>query len=134
MSYATRTALVDRYGAAEVEQRESMLPAGAVDRALADADALIDGYASGRYAVPLSPLPDNLPRLACAVARYYLLGDANTEQSRQDFADAMSWLKDVAAGRVTLTTATATDSTATGGKTATRTSSKRFDASGLETY
>lgn len=134
MTYATRTALEDRYGADELSQRESMLPAGAVDRALADADALINGYCAGRYTVPLSPVPDNVPRLACAVARYYLLDGANTEQSRQDFEDAVSWLKDVAAGRVTLTTAAVAETPATGGTPVTRTKAKQFDADGVAGY
>ncbi|MDO8932579.1 MAG: DUF1320 domain-containing protein [Rhodocyclaceae bacterium] len=134
MTYADRTALEDRYGAAEIEQRESMLTVGAVDRALADADALINGYAAGRYVVPLSPVPSNVPRLACAVARYYLLGDSNTDQSRQDFEDAVSWLKDVGVGRVTLTTAAPTPTPATGGTPVTRTGSKQFGNGGLKAY
>ncbi|MDD5176756.1 MAG: DUF1320 domain-containing protein [Sterolibacterium sp.] len=134
MTYATRTNLEERYGTAELTQRESMLATGAVVRALADADALINGYVAGRYTVPLSPVPDNLPRLACAVARYYILGDANSDQSRKDFEDAVNWLKDVAAGRVTLTTAVVSDTTATGGKAETRTSTKQFDASSLAGY
>lgn len=106
MAYATRTELEDRYGAAEVEQRESMLPAGAVDRALADADAEVDSYLTGRYALPLSPVPGNIARLAAAIARYRLLGDAVTEIARKDYEDARAWLRDVAAGRVQIEGAT----------------------------
>lgn len=134
MTYATRTDLEARYGAVELTQRESMLATGAVARALSDADALINGYLAGRYIVPLSPVPDNLSRLACAIARYYVLGDANTEQSRKDFEDAVGWLKDVAAGRVTLTTATVSLAPETGGTPATRTSAKQFDGAGLKAY
>lgn len=134
MTYATRTELEDRYGAEELTQRESMLPSGAVARALADADALINGYAAGRYVVPLSPVPDNVPRLAAAIARYYLLDAANTEQSRRDFEDAVAWLKDVAAGRVTLTTAAVSATPATGGAAVTRTRTKQFDPDSLAGY
>ena len=134
MTYATRTDLIARYTADEIEQRESALPPGAVDRALADADALINGYVAGRYTVPLAPVPDNVPRLAGTIARYYLLDAANTEQSRQDFADAVSWLKDVAAGRVTLTTAAVSETPATGGAAATRPRTKQFDADSLAGY
>lgn len=102
MTYATRTDLELHYGADEVAQRESMLPAGAVDRALADADALIDGYLAGRYTVPLSPVPQNLLSIASAIARYHLLGEAATERARDDFKDAIAWLKDVQSGRVLL--------------------------------
>lgn len=134
MPYATRTDLETRYGQEELAQRETMLPAGAVDQALADADALIDGYLAGRYAVPLNPAPDNLVRIACQLARYGLLGDANTEQSRREYEDAVGWLKDVAAGRVVLTSAQSAASPNTGLTLATRTTAKQFDGVGLADY
>ena len=102
MAYATRIDLEQRYGADEIAQREEALPAGAIDRALADAEALIDGYVGGRYSVPLSPVPSNLPQVACAIARYNFLGEAATERARDDYKDAIGWLKDVQAGRVLL--------------------------------
>ena len=102
MAYATRDDLVTRYGADEIEQRESVLPAGAVAQALADADAVIEGYMVGLYRLPLSPAPANLAQVACAIARYHLLGDAVTERARYDYKDAIDWLKDVRGGRVQL--------------------------------
>lgn len=105
MSYATRTDLEKRYDADEIAQRESVLAAGAVDRALADADGEINSYIAGRYAVPLSPVPDNIPRLASAIARYNLLGDAATERARDDYNDAIRLLKDIQAGRAQLDSA-----------------------------
>ena len=132
--YATRTDLEACYGTTELTQRESALPTGAVAKALTDADALINGYVGGRYAVPLAPVPDNLPRLACAVARYYLLGESRTEQARQDYEDAVSWLKGVAAGSIPLPKAAEAATPETGGTAATHTRPKRFDAAGLESY
>lgn len=105
MTYATRETLEQRYGAEEVEQRASALPAGAVDGILADANAMIDGYLASRYNLPLSVVPDNLLQVAAALARYALLGDAATERSRDDFKDAVAWLRDVQAGRVLLQSA-----------------------------
>lgn len=102
MSYANRTHLEQRYGADEILQRESVLSEGAVVQALLDADALINGYLASRYALPLSSVPQNLPQVACAIARYQLLGDAATERARDDYEDALQWLKDVSAGRVKL--------------------------------
>lgn len=102
MTYATRLNLEQRYGTDELEQRESMLSAGAVDQALQDADSRINGYLASRYSLPLSVVPDDLPQVACALARYQLLGDAATERARKDYEDAMAWLKDVANGRVKL--------------------------------
>lgn len=106
MAYATRTDLEERYGADELTQRESVLPAGAVDRALADADVEIDSYLATRYSVPLSPVPDNVSRIAAAVARYRILGDAVTELARKEYEDARAWLKEVAAGRAQINGAT----------------------------
>lgn len=134
MGYATRADLEVAYGADEVAQRESALPAGAVDRALADADALIDGYVAGRYAVPLSPMPANLPRLACAIARYHLLGDAAGEPARDAYAHAIAWLKDVQSGRVVLPGVAAAAAPATGGTAAIRTPPRLFDADTLAGY
>lgn len=113
MTYATRQNLEQRYGTDELEQRESMLSAGAVDQALQDADARINGYLASRYSLPLSAVPEDLPQVACALARYQLLGDAATERARKDYEDAMAWLKDVANGRVKLQSdvAQAVDST-----------------------
>lgn len=102
MAYADRAALEKLYGTDEVSQRESALPAGAVDAALVNADALIDGYLAGRYSLPLSSIPPNLPQVACALARYSLLGDAATERARNDQKDAIAWLRDVQSGRVLL--------------------------------
>lgn len=102
MTYATRTDLEERYGADELTQRESVLPAGAVVRALSDADAEVNSYVAGAYALPLNPVPTNIVRIAAAVARYRLLGDAATEQARQDYEDAIRFLRDIQSGRATL--------------------------------
>lgn len=102
MTYATRADLEKRYGADEIAQRESALADGALEHALVDADALIDGYLAGRYSLPLTAIPPNLPQMACCIARYNLMGDSATERARNDFKDTMAWLKDVEAGRVQL--------------------------------
>lgn len=107
MTYATRQDLTDRFGAEEIAQREDGLSTGAVDRALADADAEIDSYVSAKYAVPLSPVPSRIVKVACSIARYHLLGDAVTEVARNDYTDARAWLRDIQAGKALVTGATA---------------------------
>lgn len=102
MTYATRSDLEDHYGPDEIAQREAALKAGTVDQVLVDAAALIDGYLVGRYSVPLTAVPPNLILVACSIARYNLLGEAATERARNDYTDALKWLKDVEAGRVRL--------------------------------
>jgi len=102
MTYALREDLAQRYGSDEIAQREAALDPGALDVILADADALIDGYLASGYTLPLVPVPAKLTQVACAVARYNLLGDAVTERARNDYTDALGWLKDVQAGVVML--------------------------------
>jgi len=102
MAYASITDFEQRYGGDEVVQREAMLGAGAADRALADAEAEINSYVAGRYLVPLSPLPTSITLIACAIARYHLLGDSSTEAARQAYEDARAFLRDVQAGRAQL--------------------------------
>lgn len=115
MTYAIRADLEDRYGVDELEQRESMLPAGAVEGALADADAEIDSYLATRYTLPLASVPSLLKRLACAIARYSLLGDAASDRARADYEDARRMLAGLANGSVTLGLATAVAGTPTPG-------------------
>ena len=103
MPYATRSDLVDRSGATEIAQREKMLPQGAIDRALDDASSDIDGYLAARYAVPITPPPLSLVRLACDIARYRILGDSASENVRGRYKDAIAAVRDIGAGRSRLT-------------------------------
>ena len=135
MSYATRADYEARYGTAELLQRETMLPAGAVAQALADADSTIDGYMLGRYAVPLSPVPSNLVTVACRHVRYAILGNAADDRARKDHEDAMAWLKDVASGKVSLPAATALAAVVQGdAKPVSRTTARQFDGDSLAAY
>lgn len=106
MTYATRQDLIDRYGAEEIAQREAGTSADAVDRALADADAEIDSYVASKYAVPLVPVPARVIKVACTIARYYLLGGSATEEERADYTDARAWLRDIQAGKALVSGAT----------------------------
>lgn len=107
MPYASRTDLETRFGAAELAQLadrdgDGVEDAGVIDGALADADQLVNGYVAGRYAVPLSPVPDLVKRWACDIARYFLWADAVTDLVKARYEAAVNGLKDVARGAVTL--------------------------------
>lgn len=110
MSYATQTDLETRYGVRELAAITARpgTPAGEVDAvvvalALADADAVVDSYLGVRYAVPLaSPAPARVVDLACQIARYRLQEQRASDRVRQDYMDAMGFLRDLAAGRATL--------------------------------
>lgn len=108
MSYATLTDLQTAFGAAEILQladrdHSGAIDTGVVEAVLARADSLIDGYLSGRYALPLSaPYPKALLACAADLARYWLYDDAAPERVRDAYEDTIAWLRDVAAGKVYL--------------------------------
>lgn len=107
MSYTSRLELEAAYGADEILQLTDRDQDGEPDAAfLASAirrtDGLIDGYLTGRYALPLVPVPLVLTAYACDIARYFLYEDAAPEYVRQTYEDALRLLRDVAAGKVIL--------------------------------
>mgnify|MGYP001018410175 CR=1 len=107
MTYASQQNLIDRFGEDELIQLTDRASLDAIDatvvaRALADADAEINGYLSTRYTLPLSPVPAVLEKLACDIARYQLFENAVTEIVTERYENAIRFLKDVAAGKVTL--------------------------------
>lgn len=109
MSYATLDQLVTRHGERTLLQLADRAtpPAGAIDeaivaQALADTDAVIDGYISGRYALPLSDVPPLLADLALAIAIYKLHVFAPDPKIRDDYNDAVRTLDKIASGTVRL--------------------------------
>lgn len=73
-----------------------------VQRALQDADDTINGYISGRYTLPLQPVPAVLARVACELARFYLYDDQVTDLIKDRHAANMKWLAEVSKGTVSL--------------------------------
>lgn len=60
-----------------IELTDDMIPAATiiaanVNKAIADAGELIDGYLRGHYNLPLSPVPGIIATLACDIAVYRL--------------------------------------------------------------
>ncbi len=107
MPYASQADLVARFGSDELIQLTDRTNAGTIDSsvvttALTDADAMINGYLAARYAVPVSPTPQLLLRLAADIARALLWKDRPTEAVRQAQEDALKMLRDLADGRATL--------------------------------
>lgn len=107
MTYATQQDLVDRFGESELIQLTDRSESGVVDaavvtRALADADAEINGYLTARYTLPLATVPEVLVRVASDIARYYLFGDAMIETVKDRYENAIKLLKGVSSGLVDL--------------------------------
>lgn len=109
MTYATLQQLTDRFGERMLLQLtdRSKPPTGVIDvdvvnRALADTDAMIDGYVAGRYAMPLSDVPPFLVDLAQVIAIYKLHPFAPDPKIKDDYANAIKALERIAAGQIRL--------------------------------
>jgi phage gp36-like protein len=111
MSYATADDLIARYPNRDLVQLTNEDPAAtavnraALEQALSDAAAEIDGYLEGRFALPLVQPPAVLNRLACDIAMYRLqslrpLHDLT--DARKRYEDAIAFLLEAAKGSVTL--------------------------------
>lgn len=111
MTYATADDMIARYPNRDLVQLTNEDPtattinSSALQQALDDASAEIDGYLEGRFALPLAEPPAVLNRLACDIAMYRLqslrplhdLADA-----RKRYEDAIGFLLEAAKGVVTL--------------------------------
>lgn len=107
MAYATAADMEERFGREELVARTDRDATGVVDgavlgRALADAEAEIDGYLAARYALPLPTVPPLLARIACDIARYRLWEDQASEEVRRRYEDARRLLEAIGRGVVSL--------------------------------
>ncbi|MEQ1890094.1 MAG: DUF1320 domain-containing protein [Alphaproteobacteria bacterium] len=110
MSYAAQSDMVTRFGEAELvlltdENGDGVIDAAVVNAALLAADELINGYCGQRYALPLAPVPGSVLGMACDIARYKLHRDAAPDKVKDAYAEALSRLKDIQAGKFTLQSA-----------------------------
>lgn len=109
MTYATQALLVGRFGerlllqvADRADPPAGAIDAGVVARALADTDAMIDGYLAGRYVLPLEATPPLLVDLAAAIAIYKLHIFAPEQKIADDYKDAVATLSKISTGTVKL--------------------------------
>lgn len=109
MSYASQNDMIERFGEREVRiltDRENMglIDAAVLAYALAQADAEIDGYLQGRFALPLASVPVLLVGIACDVARYRLAGTdiRETDPIRTRYKDAIKLLTSISKGELQL--------------------------------
>ena len=109
MAYCTLQDLIDRYGEPllrEITDRGDVaaeaIDATAIDRAIADAGALIDGFLKPRYALPLNPVPPLVKRLALTIAVYEAHASVAGDKVRRDYDDALKLLGQISSGAVKL--------------------------------
>jgi phage gp36-like protein len=109
MPYATLDQLTARYGEGMLVMLtdRGIVPRGVVDevvvtRALADADALIDGYLAGRYVLPLASVPPLVAQLAAQIAIWNLHVTTPEQKISEEKDAAISQLRDIAKGVILL--------------------------------
>jgi phage gp36-like protein len=114
MAYAAVTDMVSRFGLNEMirlstpdGEELTEVNAGIVNARLADASAMIDTYLRKRYQVPVAvtPIPAELNRAACIMARYDLSmgGDKEPpEQTRLANKAVIEWLESIRDGKSVL--------------------------------
>lgn len=109
--YVTLDDLVARFGMDELIQITDTVPpyTGAVNptrlqMAIAMAVSEVEGYVSGRYALPLTQVPPFLKGITCDMVRYHLLvGAARThERDETRYKAACATLSKISKGEIQL--------------------------------
>lgn len=107
MGYAAKSDMILRHGEEILIELSDHSGLGTVNdtvlnQALADAEALIDGYVAQRYRLPMSPVPEILKKHACSIAFYNLHRGRYTDEVRKEYEDVLTFLRGVARGEVSL--------------------------------
>lgn len=109
MNYTSEQQLIDRFGERELIQltdrgvpRYDVINSDVLNAAINDAQALIDGYLAGRYALPLASVPTSLSRIAGDLVRYYLYDEHIPEHIQTKFKDAVKMLEAIGKGDINL--------------------------------
>lgn len=112
MTYATLDQLKNRFGddllirtTDRATPPTGLIDVSIVDQALADTDAVIDGYLEARYALPVTVVPTQLVDLALSIAIYKLHIYSADDKITDDYKDALRALREIAKGDIRLTIA-----------------------------
>lgn len=107
MAYADLAGLIQRFGEGMLvdltdrgDPPTDAVVTSVVDAAIADTDALIDGYLQGRYQLPLQATPELIQALSETIAIYKLHIHVAGEKITDDYKDALKALKDISTGVV----------------------------------
>lgn len=112
MPYTTLADLTARFGDRMLvaltdrgEMSTGAIDTTVVDKAIADTDAVIDGYVAGRYQTPVTPVPAILGDIAGSIVVWKLHVGAPDPKVEADYKKALRALRDIAAGVITLASA-----------------------------
>lgn len=73
-----------------------------LQRALETATGEVDGYLTGRYALPLATVPSVVRTHVLCLARYHLMGASPDDKATADRKAAISFFEKVASGSIPL--------------------------------
>ena len=121
MPYTSLPLMIDRVGQAMLIALTDRgdIPVGVIDavvmaRALADADAVINGYLAGRYVLPLAITPALIADIAAAVTLWKLHVTSPEDKIKADYHAAIKTLRDIAQGVVRVPDAAGLEPAASG--------------------
>lgn len=106
MPYLTRTDYEERFGAEELEQVLATDESIKLERAIADAESIVNGYLAavpGRvFAVPLliAPTPSRVVEITADLARYEIHAKKVTHEIKRRRNEAMRFLENLVKGAV----------------------------------
>lgn len=103
MMYASAQDMRDRYNNLDellIQPGTDDLNEKKLTQALNDAGALADSYLSAKYTLPLAVVPQVLVQHCCAIAFYYLCDQQASDQARDRYREALTWLREVKSGSI----------------------------------
>jgi phage gp36-like protein len=105
--YCTQDDLIKRFGEEELIDLTDLTNTGSVDadrvsERIAEATSFINGYLQGRIQLPLTDVPAVIERFACDITRYHLYINGRPDEVEANYKSAVAYLRDVAAGKVSL--------------------------------
>ena len=108
-AYATPDDLITMFGEPQMRAMSDIdeVAAGEVvvqrlQRALETATGEVDGYLTGRYALPLATVPSVVRTHVLCLARYHLMGASPDDKATADRKAAMGFFERVASGAIPL--------------------------------
>ncbi|MFD1342884.1 gp436 family protein [Litorisediminicola beolgyonensis] len=122
MPYITLSELIDRYGERRIvdltdrgDLSTGVIDADTVARAIADTDAVIDGYLAAKYALPLAETPPMIADLAQAICIYKLHSYEPDGKVQADYEQALKMLAQISSGTIRIPGASGIEPATTGG-------------------
>jgi phage gp36-like protein len=120
MPYTTRVQLDNTFGASEVaslldRDNDGGEDVGVLAYAIANADALIDGYLSSRYEVPLLEIPQLIAQISADIVRFLLWEDKAPAEVQKRYDERIKQLQQIQQGYISLPSNVPASTTAAGG-------------------